>query len=81
VESITHVYNAFELKDQLSLSQFRLLVSGKKDSAVPNVRKWIHETDKCQLCPQRKTAIMVLTKLLPPVEGKAGESLATHFMN
>ena len=63
VVPVRDVYEDFGRRDELTYSTFRILVSGKKDSATPWVHSWLHVSDKCQTCPQRLTAIACMQKL------------------
>lgn len=47
--NIERVYDEFPSKHLISYSKFRGLCSGKKCSATPTLRKWLHITDKCVL--------------------------------
>jgi hypothetical protein len=61
---VRQVYDEFHRNAELAYNTFRDMVSGKKDSATPHVRKWLHQSDKCQTCPQRQVAIAVMQKLV-----------------
>jgi hypothetical protein len=45
------------LKAETSLDAFSKLLHGKKGGATPTLREWLHETDICKICPQRKEAV------------------------
>jgi hypothetical protein len=79
---IREIYNAFSQKNELGYDSFRKLVSGKKDSATPKLRKWLHETDHCQICPQRETAISAMQVLVSTASSKSSlSSLREIFDN
>ena len=44
IKSIRQIYEEFPNNDEIGYDAFKNQLSGKKDSAVPNLRKWLHET-------------------------------------
>ena len=56
VVSKAEVYLTFPYKSEISLDTFSKLICGSKHGATPNLRAWLHETDICKICPQRKVA-------------------------
>jgi hypothetical protein len=74
------VYEEFPLKHAITYAPFRVLVSGKKSSAVgadgdlPKIRKWIHETDHCQTCPQRQGSIAVVQRFVSQTMSAASDN-------
>ena len=54
--SKAEVYHNFPYKAEISLDKFSKLICGSKHGATPNLRTWLHETDICKICPQRKVA-------------------------
>ena len=57
IKSIRQIYEEFPNNDEIGYDAFKNQLSGKKDSAVPNLRQWLHETDKCPECPQHAKVI------------------------
>lgn len=51
------VYDSFPYKKEISLDAFSKLICNSKNGATPNLRAWLHETDMCKTCPQRKNAV------------------------
>ena len=56
------------------------MVSGKKDSATPLVRRWLHVTDKCQICPQREAAIATMQNLISEVKDDSLQTTLDHVV-
>jgi hypothetical protein len=66
--TVEEIYRDFPEKHRLHLSKFRTLVSGSKDSATPTLRKWLHETDRCDKCPARRAAIATMKQYIETAE-------------
>jgi hypothetical protein len=66
--TIEEIYEAFPEKYRLHLSTFRVLVSGSKNSATPTLRKWLHESDRCEKCPARRAAITTMKQYIETAE-------------
>ena len=69
--TLEQIYEDFPSKCDISLDKFRKLCTGKKDSATPTLRKWLHITDMCQICPQRKAAIRYLRALVSGIKSNS----------
>ena len=80
VVDVREVYDAFPLKEHIEYNAFRLLVSGKKASAVgadgdmPKIRSWVHITDKCQVCPQRQGSVAVVQQFVTQAVKNTGNT-------
>ena len=64
IVDVSKVYREFPKKEEIGYDAFRKAVSGKKDSATPEIREFVHETDLCSVCPQRRQAIRHVTQLI-----------------
>ena len=67
----TALYYLFPLKDQISKDKFCKLLSGNLDSATPKLRKWLHVTDLCAMCPKRLIAIRYMRSLVANIANTA----------
>jgi hypothetical protein len=66
---ISEIYKAFcknpdPRRKKISEDRFRKSLSGHKDSATPNRRAFVHRTDDCVKCSERKAAIRRMNALI-----------------
>ena len=67
----TELHYLFPLKNKISKDKFCKLLSGNLDSATPKLRKWLHVTDLCAMCPKRLIAIRYMRSLVANIANHA----------
>ena len=73
------LYRLFPRKDEISLDAFTKQLNGKKNSAMPNLREFVHETDKCPVCPQRRVIITNVRKVISQCSEPKRQELTTKL--
>jgi hypothetical protein len=71
LKSPTELHYLFPLKNKISKDKFCKLLSGNLDSATPKLRKWLHVTDLCPMCPKRLIAIRYMRSLVANIANHA----------